>query len=145
MYVIGQPSRIDHIGLHMSHMSVCVNLFILFVVMKRNHMMRFAILVFLIVDRIFMGPRGVKGMKGVLGPSGHQGQPGLKGGILLLTKNCKYFKLKTISGNATAGDKGEVCYNCMGKGLPGPPGPRGPPGVPGNSVHQSFHMIIFNI
>lgn len=23
MYVIGQPSRIDHIGLHMSRMSVC--------------------------------------------------------------------------------------------------------------------------
>lgn len=98
MYIIGQASRIDHIGLHISLMSVCVNLFILFMVMKRNHTMRFAILIFLIVDRVFMRPRGVKG---VLGPSGHQGQPGLKGGILLHTKNCKYFKLKNISGNTT--------------------------------------------
>lgn len=112
---------------------------------EKNHTMRFAILVFLLVDRIFMGPRGMKGMKGVLGPSGHRGQPGLKGGILSLTKNFKYFKLKTISGNTTAGDKGELCYNCMGKGLPGPPGTRGPSGVPGNLVHQTFNMIIFNI
>lgn len=73
---IGQPSRIDHIG-----MSVCVNLFILFLVMKRNHMMRFAMLVFLVVDRVFMELRGLKGMKGALGPSGHQGQPGLNGEI----------------------------------------------------------------